>query len=66
MIQELMTRHGATFWPVVFLVGSLAVYLAVLVSLWLRPGGKDGFDHVAALPLADDTGTESDFEGRDA
>lgn len=66
MIQELLTRHGTTVWPVVFLVGSLAVYLAILVSVWLRPSSKEGRDHVAALPLAADTETESDSEGRDA
>lgn len=66
MIQELLTRHGATIWPVIFLVGSLAVYLGVLVSACLRPGAKKDLDHVAALPLAADTGIESDSEGRDA
>ena len=64
MIQELFTRYGSTVWPVLFLLVSLVVYLAVMFFAWLRPGAsRDELDHVAALPLAPDTGCDDDREG---
>ena len=66
MIREWLASHGATGWAVTFLLGSLTIYLAVVVLVWLRPRSEEDMNHVAALPLAEDTGIESDSEGRKA
>ena len=63
MIRELLLRHGSTVWPVLFLLGSMAVYLTVMFLAWLRPGSREDLDHLASLPLAPDTGCADDREG---